>query len=404
MKTLNTIALGMVIFISGAFSQVTAAIDNPSGSNYVVIGAFAVQRNAVKFTTSASEKNFTAKFELNPNRNLYYVYVLSTADRHQAIEEALRLRKESAYNDTWVYNGSLGENAESVQVEGTDINPETAQGIEEVRSSDVTSLAATASEMTTVSTEQAEVAVEEKTSSEPDTEVNGKSFYFKIFRADDNTQVEGDVNVIDAERSRKIGTYAGNKAVAVSNPNNKEGKISLVCDVFGFRKVQHDINYTSPEGEGIEVNGNAATIPFELVRLQKGDIAVMYNVYFFIDAAIMRPESRYEVNSLLAMLQENPKYKIKIHGHTNGNAHGKIISMGKDSKDFFSLSNTKDDFGSAKKLSGDRAEVIYSYLVSNGIDAQRMEVKAWGGKRAIYDKHGNQAQANVRVEIEILEN
>jgi outer membrane protein OmpA-like peptidoglycan-associated protein len=258
--------------------------------------------------------------------------------------------------------------------------------------------------MTTVSTEQAEVAVEEKTSSEPDTEVNGKSFYFKIFRADDNTQVEGDVNVIDAERSRKIGTYAGNKAVAVSNPNNKEGKISLVCDVFGFRKVQHDINYTSPEGEGIEVNGNAATIPFELVRLQKGDIAVMYNVYFFIDAAIMRPESRYEVNSLLAMLQENPKYKIKIHGHTNGNAHGKVISMGKDSKDFFSLSNTKDDFGSAKKLSGDRAEVIYSYLVSNGIDAQRMEVKAWGGKRAIYDKHGNQAQANVRVEIEILEN
>jgi hypothetical protein len=160
MKTLNTIALGMVIFISGAFSQVTAAIDNPSGSNYVVIGAFAVQRNAVKFTTSASEKNFTAKFELNPNRNLYYVYVLSTADRHQAIEEALRLRKESAYNDTWVYNGSLGEHGESMQ--GTDINPETAQGIEEVRSSDVTSLAAvTASEMTTVSTEQAEVAVEE---------------------------------------------------------------------------------------------------------------------------------------------------------------------------------------------------------------------------------------------------
>jgi outer membrane protein OmpA-like peptidoglycan-associated protein len=129
----------------------------------------------------------------------------------------------------------------------------------------------------------------------------------------------------------------------------------------------------------------------------------MYNVYFFKDAAIMRPESRYEVTSLLDMLKENPKYKIKLHGHTNGGAAGKIISMSKGSENFFSLNDTRDGFGSAKQLSEERADVIRSYMIKNGIEAPRIELKAWGGKRPLHDKHSARAQENVRVEVEILE-
>jgi outer membrane protein OmpA-like peptidoglycan-associated protein len=102
------------------------------------------------------------------------------------------------------------------------------------------------------------------------------------------------------------------------------------------------------------------------------------------------------------MLLENPKYKIRIHGHTNGNSGGKIISMG-DSKNFFSLKDTKEGSGSAKKLSEERAKVIESYLVSKGIDPSRMEIKAWGGKKPVYEEDSQNAHANVRVEIEILE-
>ena len=129
----------------------------------------------------------------------------------------------------------------------------------------------------------------------------------------------------------------------------------------------------------------------------------MYNVYFFNDAAVMRPESRYEVNTLLDMMRENPGYRIRIHGHTNGNRSGKIISMG-GSEDFFGLdSSNKEGGGSAKTLSKRRAEVIRDYLISQGIDADRMEIKAWGGKRMLYDKNSSMAKKNVRVEIEILE-
>jgi outer membrane protein OmpA-like peptidoglycan-associated protein len=119
----------------------------------------------------------------------------------------------------------------------------------------------------------------------------------------------------------------------------------------------------------------------------------------------MRPESRFEVNSLLEMLNENTKYKIRIHGHTNGNHRGKIIYLKEGADNYFSLNNTEEmASGSAKKLSEMRATIIRDFLVTNGIAKDRMQVKAWGGKKAIYDKHSAQAQSNVRVEIEILEN
>jgi outer membrane protein OmpA-like peptidoglycan-associated protein len=179
----------------------------------------------------------------------------------------------------------------------------------------------------------------------------------------------------------------------------------LECEVFGYRKLQMPINYETPDAtDGVIIDDITVLVPFEMVRLQKGDKAIMFNVYFYKDAAIMRPESRYEVNSLLEMLTENPKYKIRIHGHTNGNSNGKIVSMG-DSKEFFALTkDNKDGRGSAKKLSEERAILIQNYLINNGIEASRTEVKAWGGKQPIYHVDHAAAQANVRVEIEILEN
>jgi hypothetical protein len=82
-----------------------------SPSNYVVIGAFSIKKNAIRFTSRANKQvdqiKYNAKFELNENRNLYYVYVLTTPDHDQAIREANRLRNETENVDAWVYNGSF---------------------------------------------------------------------------------------------------------------------------------------------------------------------------------------------------------------------------------------------------------------------------------------------------------
>ncbi len=401
MKTFRFFAL-VGIFLAVSLSSIGfghyAQPNSGQSPNYVVIGAFAYQKNAVRFTNRAKALEMDARFQINTNRNLYYVYVLSTEDREVAILAARGLRSNSEFKDTWVYSGMLGKTEA-----GVDIHPDSEQRITTIRVEDTPVVVEEVVE--TMIEESAEVVPSaEDQSTEFDDGEAGTGFLFKILRAVDGSQIDGDVDVIDIDRSRKMGTFTGNTPVRISSPKSKSGKISIVCEVFGYRKAQQDLVFDNPESEDVQLDENKnVVVPFELARLQKGDIAVMYNVFFFKDAAVMRPESKFEVNSLLGMLKENEKYKIKIHGHTNGGAAGKIISMGKGSDNFFSLTNTNEGVGSAKKLSGERGEVIKEYLMVNGIPEKRIEVKAWGGKRPLHDKHATRAQENVRVEIEILE-
>ena len=379
--------------------------------HYVIIGAFSIQQNAEKFTAQAIKQNFKAEYKMNPNRNLFYVYVLSTTEYRKALLEARRLRRESKYTEAWIYNGPLGEDAvvsQQEQQQSIDLNPDTGKKLHmadrENINQDSLQMASVDSAGVEGDSDSTMTAERNNENAVSESGNNEKNFIFEIYRGMNNAIIEGEVSVIDADQAKKIATYQGNIPVKIPKPGNESGDMLLVCDVFGYRKVQKNINWSNIQtGDGVEIDSSGhVVIPFELVRLQKGDIVVMYNVYFFIDAAVMRPESKYEVNSLLEMLNENPAYQIKIHGHTNGNAPGKVITMG-ESKNFFSLTDTKDGFGSAKKLSEERAKVIREYLIASGIAPERMKIKAWGGKRPLYDKHGPRAQENVRVEIEILE-
>ena len=123
------------IFLTGIFAEPTNAARVEQGRlddrpNYVVIGAFRMYKNAIRFTAHAhKDLKLDAKFELNPYRKLYYVYVLSTADQTLAINEARRLREESEFTDTWVYFGTLGDKQIGADDDfaGHDINPVTAQ-------------------------------------------------------------------------------------------------------------------------------------------------------------------------------------------------------------------------------------------------------------------------------------
>jgi outer membrane protein OmpA-like peptidoglycan-associated protein len=418
------LALIPIFCLLMAGMKVSASIGQPltEKSNYVVIGAFSIPKNAVEFTENAKKNKLEAQFSINPVRKLFYVFVLHTGDLKTAFEEAKRLRKESPYSDTWVFTGVLGEDDKK----GDDLNPITGKGIQNIQPSDVKETVKNTAQpeqsnplvpdvnnpVTTTTTtnntsNNTQPTVEQNNNSTPslfEEEIpeGSKKFLFKISAGE--KEIGGDIDVMDLDKNqpRKMASYRGNEVVNVK-PANKSGNVSFVCEVFGYRKVQQPVNFNDPlASEGVVVDENKVTVPFSLTRLKKGDIAVMYNVYFFKDAAIMRPESKYEVTSLLEMLQENPKYKIKIHGHTNGNASGKIISMGA-SKNFFALTDTKDGYGSAKKLSEERARVIQNYLIAQGINPSRMQIKAWGGKRPVYDIDSPQARANVRVEIEILE-
>lgn len=393
----------------------THSLSLPADSlpSYVVIGAFSKQRNAVRFATHASnDLHLKASFELNPNRNLYYVYSLVTNNRTEAIAEANRLRSETELQDAWVYSGSLGKTI--VSQPSKDLNPVTEQPIQEVviqdeKKEEVQVVTLTEEpkpiqqEEVVAATTVAIAAPEVEPISEEEANEPGKSFMFKLSRMVDKVEIPGEVDVVDPDKAKLIKKVEANKPVKV-DLKNKSGKITLVAQASGYRETQREINFNATAGDSaISIDAVGRTVvPFELVRLKKGDIAVLYNVFYYRDAAIMRPESKFEVNALVEMMRENPKCVIRLHGHTNGNHSGKIIYWDETSDDMFSLNGSRVGYGSAKELSGARAAAIQAYLISQGIDASRCEVKAWGGKKAIHDKKSARAQENVRVEIEIV--
>ena len=115
MNTKNIGALILCLFMALSPGKEASAFNsgnysNVQSTNYiVVIGAFAVKRNAERFTKRAIQQKYQAKFQFNPDRNLYYVFTLTTSEKENAMSEAKRLREETAYTDAWVYQGAIGE-------------------------------------------------------------------------------------------------------------------------------------------------------------------------------------------------------------------------------------------------------------------------------------------------------
>lgn len=377
---------------------------------YVTVAAYAASQEfyATRFTNHLIKKGHDAKYGFNRSKNLYFVYLNYFTTLREGVNDMLATREKGEFIDAWVrvVSGDIAKQVdENTKKDSTSTLTNTATGVDS--SSPVSSVESKKSEDPPVAEEEPLVELVEEEIVQYDTmTLENTEVFLSLFNATNNRIVDGVVKVFDTDRTRMITEAPGNEYVMLPDPKSKTGRLSLIGEVFGYRKAQHEINFPLPLKDTIEdhieLMGTTLVITFPMIRYHKGDIATLYNVYFYNDAAIMMQESKPELNALLQMMQENPGYRIKLHGHTNGNYHGTIISMG-PSGDFFTIGDdAKKSMGSSKKLSTARAEIIKAYLIANGIAEHRMEIKAWGGSRAIHDKNGANARKNVRVEVEVL--
>ena len=116
----------------------------------------------------------------------------------------------------------------------------------------------------------------------------------------------------------------------------------------------------------------------------------------------MLPQSKPELDELVSMMKDNPNYRIKIHGHCNGNNSRKIIALG-PTKNYFTIQGSDERTGTAKELSMLRAEAVQRYLQDNGITTDRSDVYAWGALSMLVPETSTSARLNDRIEIEIRE-
>ncbi len=71
-KKLSLILLILTVALNFKVSASKGQLSRKA-SNYVVIGAFSIPKNAIEFTNTVKQRNPTAEFSINPLRNLFYV-------------------------------------------------------------------------------------------------------------------------------------------------------------------------------------------------------------------------------------------------------------------------------------------------------------------------------------------
>lgn len=377
----------LVILIAFGSASFSFAQSGEAPTYYVTIGVFAKLDNAQRYTDKANKNNFNAQYAINQQRKLYYVYLLETGERKKAFAFMIKMRAETEYKDAWLFIGKLGEEQTEV------IRPIEEKPIEIVPlvKDTVATLPVVIEEVPVV-----EKPVEKPVVPKP----AGKAFFFKLVNSETGNEAIGEVHVQESVKASQYQAFRGNEIVYIKAPANKNGTYTVMTIVPGYQQMKITLPYNEPGGTaGSE---SEIIIPFELKRAKRGDYIDFNNVRFIRNSAIMTPESQNELDGLVALMKENVKYKIMIHGHCNGKNDKDIIGLG-TSQNYFTLdpSTNKKETTTAKALSEYRANAVKGYLVSQGIDAKRVGVKAEGAKIPLYPEQSTLASYNDRVEVEV---
>lgn len=370
LKTICTAFIVSVLF-KPAFSQ----------NYYVVVGAFATENDDIReFTSYLPSQSSDTAFSIQNTNSMMHLYVLKTSNKEMAIANSQKLQQAIESKD--------GSNSKS--------QSEFALGVQQLSGSG----AFPGPEVIAASASMASGTALPSTGSIP-FKPKGKAFKFTITK-DDGVIVPAQIHQVDFERGRELGTFNSNTYVDVLRPV-KNQPMALICGVFGYKVVEKYLDYNDPstaEGAYIDEQG-AWVIPYELERLEKGDVSVMYNVSFYKDAVVMLPTSKHELDELADLMKINPNYTIKVHAHCNGKNSRKIIALG-GNNNFFDVEGSLEIKGSARQLTNLRGEAVRAYLATHGIDEKRIKIYGWGGAEMLTGENTPHAKINDRIEIEIL--
>jgi outer membrane protein OmpA-like peptidoglycan-associated protein len=347
-----------------------------------VIGGFAVESNAQKFSGYVRSHRYDATYDYNSERKLSYVYTLKTENKDDAFDMARELQLSSEFKDAWVFNGTLDrDRGAPVQQPAIKEEPKETPPAADT-TAQVQLQPGPQAKQDTVSEPPTTVVLAPTSTAVPEFDskmvVKGKLIRFVIEGPDGNI-IPGAVHHVDYAKGRDIATFEAGKYLDVLPPNSANNPMTIVCAIFGYKEVVKEIDYNTPGGSvGVTRDeNNAWVVSYKLEPLNTGDVSVMYRVSFYKDAVVMLPTSKGELDQLVNMMNANPNYRIKIHGHCNGNNNRRIIALG-TTKNYFDMKGSNEVKGSAKELSRLRAEAVQTYLADNGIDIGRTELYAWG--------------------------
>ncbi|MEO1050923.1 MAG: OmpA family protein [Bacteroidota bacterium] len=201
----------------------------------------------------------------------------------------------------------------------------------------------------------------------------------KVLDAADAKPIGASISLVDNAANKVMKSVTADPVTGefeVTIPHG--GNFGLTAEMDGY--LFRSINFNVPVFHDYqEVDAHML-----LVRAEAGSRVILKNIFFDSGKSNLRVESLSELGRIQKLMEDNPKLKIQIHGHTDnvGNAtYNKILS---------------------KK----RAQAVVDYLINHGIKTARVEAKGFGEERPLVsnDDEIDGREINRRTEIEIIEN
>jgi OmpA-OmpF porin, OOP family len=156
-----------------------------------------------------------------------------------------------------------------------------------------------------------------------------------------------------------------------------------------IQKLGRYIFTASAEGylnttDSVDVISEEITPILKDIFLQPIEVGVtvrLKNIYFDFDKTTLKKESFVELNKVVDFLKQNPHVEIEIAGHTD--------------------SKGSDDYN--LNLSQGRSQSVVDYIVSQGIDSNRLTAHGYGESKPIDTNDTDEGRANNRrVEFTIV--
>jgi outer membrane protein OmpA-like peptidoglycan-associated protein len=110
-----------------------------------------------------------------------------------------------------------------------------------------------------------------------------------------------------------------------------------------------------------EKNFLALNRNFFLQTIEKNKAYAFSNVSFDQGKADLKPGFEAELDKVIAILSDNSQYTLLLEGHTDN----------------------QGDWNDNMKLSLERVENVKAYLISKGVDGNRIQTKGWGGSKPL---------------------
>ncbi len=207
-------------------------------------------------------------------------------------------------------------------------------------------------------------------------ESNGVIMHGRVRDEDCNEPINAKVTVRRSDTGERV-------AEAQADPLT--GRYSVLLEKGYQYAVSIETKGYFPKEEAVRIpdRGGYTVLreEFSLKPLKKGLKMELKNVFFEQSRSILLEASYKELIEIGELLRENPTVVIELHGHTDGIGDPELNMA----------------------LSRDRVKTIRDFLVKEGINPGRIQMKAFGGDRPIASNETEETRRlNRRVEFVII--